>query len=932
MNIPEQIRADTAPTMPERIALPDIAALCVNANEASILSDEGEMLTLSHKGAVDFIRNKPIMLCHAPYTKKRLGFDGFYAFDVLELYAFTHPTRFCVPTPHGLCAALHMKTPADFEDYPMALMDVARMLLKDLQRDALSTKANARDIAGAMGLKGKGWNWTPFIYQALGEEYTPETQVNSRRALNIWKHLPEWADEAPLPPPSHHGVSEAEAHEALQSLLNTGDKVVEIRAEQKAYSANIAQMFEPMREDENPHIILAQAGTGVGKTLGYLAPASVWAEKNEGAVWISTYTKNLQRQIDSELDRLYPHQQVKDAYVSVRKGRENYLCLLNLEDLSAGAEAAYTPRHAIAAGIMARWAAATKDGDLTGAEFPGWLVGLLGFANTTGLSDQRGECLFSACDHYHRCFVERSVRKAKRSRLVIANHALVMIQSAMAGMGETLPTRYIFDEGHHLFDAADSAFSSHLTAREAADLRRWILGIEGGRKGRARGLKKRCEDLLEGDQDAIKALEDIIHYASILCAPNWSHRFRDKEPKGACEAFLMEVYRLVYARATGQNTPYSLETSLFPIDEGLVRAAKELQTAFKRLLTPIEALKKILHMRLENDNGEMNGDMRKRFDALSASLERRGSLTLKSWIAMLKTLQEGEIDKAFVDWLEIERVDGKAMDVGFFRHYVDPMQAFAASIRPHLHGMAVTSATLCDHSEDEQANWKAASERSGAQYLTNEPKQSSYSSPFDYAKNTKVFIINDVNKNDLGQVANAYKTLFSASGGGALGLFTAIQRLRAVYDRIANPLEKSGIPLYAQHMEDMDTGTLIDIFRDDIHACLLGTDAVRDGVDVPGGSLRLLVFDRVPWPRPTILHKARREAFGKRNYDEMLTRLKLKQAFGRLVRRADDTGVFVMLDSMLPSRLHGAFPDDVEIIKTNLSDARTRIEALLKNA
>ena len=127
----------------------------------------------------------------------------------------------------------------------------------------------------------------------------------------------------------------------------------------------------------------------------------------------------------------------------------------------------------------------------------------------------------------------------------------------------------------------------------------------------------------------------------------------------------------------------------------------------------------------------------------------------------------------------------------------------------------------------------------------------------------------------------------------------------------------------------MDTGTLIDIFRDDEHACLLGTDAIRDGVDVPGNALRLIVFDRVPWPRPNILHKARREAFGKKRYDDLLTRLKLKQAYGRLIRRADDKGVFVMMDSMMPTRLSGAFPEDVEIERIGLAEAVQTIKDFL---
>ena len=115
--------------------------------------------------------------------------------------------------------------------------------------------------------------------------------------------------------------------------------------------------------------------------------------------------------------------------------------------------------------------------------------------------------------------------------------------------------------------------------------------------------------------------------------------------------------------------------------------------------------------------------------------------------------------------------------------------------------------------------------------------------------------------------------------------------------------------------------TLIDIFRDVENSCLLGTDAVRDGVDVPGPSLRLCVFDKVPWPRPTILHKARREKFGKQTYDDLITRLRLKQAYGRLIRRQTDKGVFVMLDGATPTRLLSAFPEDVIIERLGLADA-----------
>ena len=149
----------------------------------------------------------------------------------------------------------------------------------------------------------------------------------------------------------------------------------------------------------------------------------------------------------------------------------------------------------------------------------------------------------------------------------------------------------------------------------------------------------------------------------------------------------------------------------------------------------------------------------------------------------------------------------------------------------------------------------------------------------------------------------------------------AISRLRTTYEYISGNMEENGMPLYAQHVDPVDTATLVDIFRDDPNSCLLGTDAVRDGVDVPGDSLRLIVFDRVPWPRPTILHRARRNAFGGRHYDEMLTRLKLAQAFGRLVRRANDRGIFVMLDGQTPTRLMEAMPEGVDIERLGLAEA-----------
>jgi ATP-dependent DNA helicase DinG len=202
-------------------------------------------------------------------------------------------------------------------------------------------------------------------------------------------------------------------------------------------------------------------------------------------------------------------------------------------------------------------------------------------------------------------------------------------------------------------------------------------------------------------------------------------------------------------------------------------------------------------------------------------------------------------------------------------------------------------------------------------------------SPFDYASASEVLIVTDIRQGDIAALAGGYARLIEAAEGGTLGLFTAIARLKAVHARIADRLARAGLPLLAQHVDPIDPGTLVDIFRDDPHASLLGTDALRDGVDVPGESLRLVVMERVPWPRPTVLHAARRMANGASAYDDRVVRARLAQAFGRLIRRQGDRGVFVIMSAAMPSRLLRAFPPGVRVSRVPLDEAIARVRARL---
>ncbi len=902
-------------------SIADCPAVAVSLREAAVDIPGRGMQRLKLTEARGALRGLGApLLCHAAQVARRLGVPRFPALDLLELFAFVRPARFCLPTPQGLLSRLGL-TAADDEDAALDLQEAAQILLAELPQQ--QPRALKRSARLAQVLQKAGWPWAPYILMALGPEHA-SVPAGGFGGFDVWQELPEWVDYAAPAPPDTQSVTPAEARERLAQLLGSA---AELRESQADYAATTAQAFAPRAQIGMPESVLAEAGTGIGKTLGYIAPASIWAEKNGGSVWLSTYTKNLQRQLDRELDRLFPDPAEKNARVVIRKGRENYLCLLNLEDATQGGAA--RPQDMLPLALIARWAAATRDGDLAGGDFPAWAVDLHGRNRTLGLTDQRGECIHAGCPHYRKCFIERAVRKSRKAEMVIANHALVMIQAAQGIIsgGEDdaqKPLRYIFDEGHHLFDAADSAFAAHLTGQEGVELRRWLRGPEGGRRSRARGLANRIGDLVADNEGGRNALEAILEAARALPSDGWMARLADGNPVGAGEAFLARVRQQILARAPQPDSPYGIECPTREPVAGLLDAAQAFAAGIERILEPINRLAKILGDLLADETAELETTTRTRIEGAMRSLLRR-KLSLDAWRSMLLDLQT-ETPPAFVDWFALERIDGRDFDLGLYRHHLDPMQPFAAAVLKPAHGVAITSATLRDLAPAKadaapDAAWQSAEIRTGARHLPLPTRRAAFPSPFDYAARTRVLVVTDVRRDAMDQVAAAYRELFLAAGGGGLGLFTAIFRLRAVQKRILKPLAAAGLPLYAQHVDPLDNATLVDIFRAEEQACLLGTDAMRDGVDVPGASLRLVVFDRVPWPRPDLLHKARRAAFGGQAYDDLLTRLKLKQAYGRLLRRAEDYGVFVVLDAQLPSRLLSAFPPDVEVRRIGVAEA-----------
>ncbi|MBT0669698.1 ATP-dependent DNA helicase [Novosphingobium profundi] len=884
---------------------PFLPALHASHGGCWIADAGGHARGISKGQAVTAVADSPHLILNAPLLATRLGYPDLAGLDLLELFAFIHPARFVVPTPKGLADALGIDRADSDARVAHLLQRAAERLLRTCEEPDWAEREGA--WTSLQSLIKMRWPWASLLVQRIAKPLRAERWIFTR--------LPEWEEKPEPAQPRQVLMPDGAVLDRLSELTGSG---AEEREGQKAFALAAAKAFAPRTNAGQPHVVLAQAGTGVGKTLGYLSPTSVWTEASGGTVWVSTYTKALQRQLRKESRRAWPERRPDGSQpVVVRKGRENYLCLLNLEDALQGG---FAGRAAILAQLVGRWAAYTQDGDMIGGDLPGWLGTLFRKRGIAALTDQRGECVYAGCPHYRKCFIERATRASVGADLVIGNHALVMINAARGRDPASRPTRIVFDEGHHVFDAADSTFAAELSGSEMIELRRWVIGPEKKSRGRRRGLAARLADVASYDDAGDKAILTALSAAEALPSDGWLQRITDGEPSGPLEELLAAVRATVYARdeSGGQEAGYGLETEAAALDGSFVEVAQAARLALTELRQPLIQLGLRLEALLEDGPDWLDGQGRARIEGARHSLNWRIDLLL-AWEAILERLG-GPTDPEFVDWLALDRSEAREFDIGIHRHWLDPMKPFARVVLEPAHGVVMTSATLRDGD-----NWDNAIARSGVAHIEVTPRLSLSPSPFDYASQAEVLIVRDVPRGDIAALAAAYGRFIEASGGGVLGLFTAIRRLRAVHGRIADRLARGGLPIYAQHVDPIDTGTLVDIFRDDPSASLLGTDALRDGVDVPGHSLRTVVMEQVPWPRPTILHRARRLAGGGSAYDDSIIRARLAQAFGRLIRSKGDRGHFVVLSSAFPSRLLDAFPEGTPIHRISLDEALQRV-------
>ena len=604
--------------------------------------------------------------------------------------------------------------------------------------------------------------------------------------------------------------------------------------------------------DDQAHL-LVQAGTGTGKSLGYLVPVMVHAvESGERAV-ISTATLALQRQVltkDAPLaaDAVEAVTGLRPA-IALLKGWQNYVCRHRLQGgypeaddaddalFSAGAATVSgrigeAGRRSVGEQVvrLREWVAETTTGDrddlVPGVSDRAWAQ----------VSVTRAECLGASCPLREECFPELARAAAMAADVIVTNHAMLGI--AVSGNPGVLPEHRVLvvDEAHALADRVRSQGTVSLSAaaimRVAATVRR--------------GVSVHVTELESAGQRLQLALADL--------------------PDGRLS----------------DGLPPALHEALLVLDGAARHALTDVREAVK--------------------TGERSADAGGAGGSGGAALARTAVSDLVDAIARMTS--DSVRERRDVAWIERPRMGAEPPRLTLAP--VDVAGSLADSLLEDR-AAVLTSATLALGGSFEPMARALGLTLTGGQW-----DGVDVGTPFDYARQGILYTPTHLPRpgREISEAAlDEILALTEASRGGMLGLFSSRRAAEEAAEVLRNATD---LTVYAQGDDQLPT--LVEAFAVDEDACLVGTLSLWQGVDVPGRTCRLVIIDRIPFPRPDDpVAQARSEAVAAAGGNGFMSvsathaALLLAQGAGRLIRRADDRGVVAVLDPRLRTARYGAF-------------------------
>ncbi len=909
------IDVETTGLDPERDAIIEFAAITFQNNEvvnefSSLINprrDLSEFISDLTGITQEMVDDAPSMFSLRTKIRKALGdnvlighnidFDlgflheanlgvGNHRLDTMRLAAVLVPEagRFNL---ESLVRTLDLPDPADGQTH-RALDDAEQTVELFL---ALRERALALQIAHLeeVVLAGKriGWPETLFFEDVLQEKIRnafDEEGGQERRRLTRLYMPPRLTGEflAEAEEPSMLDVSDLEGMFGPTGNFARVFPGFEYRAQQVEMLLAVANAF-----NAGEHV-LVEAGTGTGKSVGYLLPSAFWAAQNGRRVVISTNTINLQDQLINkdipQLQKILPF----TLRAAVRKGRRNYVCTRLFQQMRHSGPSSDEEMVMFARILL--WLPQTESGDIaeltlrTAGERQAWKK----------LNAENAVCTPDHCAAEN-CPLHRAKVKAEQAHLVIVNHSLLL--SDVANNGHILPdfADLILDEAHHLESAVTDGLSFRTDKRsleaildEITKPRSGLVSDLQSRVGAAtpEEISSKVDAIVNGmrseAQSAMRELEDFF---------------------GVLDYFMQ-------GQVQG-NSQYSQSVRLV---DGM-----RTQPDFDNVTITWDNLNKYLYGMVKGFEG-----LAKAMADLGAGYDIDGAEELRLALASNgRSLEEIRLN---LDGILAEPKEGMIYWIESFKNYLSLHSAplhVGPLVEQHVFGAKETVVMA-------SATMRTADASTGAgatfDYIRNrlhafEANELAVGSPFDYRNRTLLYLVTDIPEpNQPGYqryVEDAIVEMATTLGGRTMVLFTSYGQLSQTAKAIESTLATQGISLLAQTQGASRQQLLAQFKAPDSHSVLLGTRSFWEGVDVPGEALQALILTKFPFDVPSDpIFSARSETFDNSFFQYSIPEavLRFRQGFGRLNRRQSDEGVVLILDKRILTKRYGqmfleALPD-----------------------
>jgi len=689
-------------------------------------------------------------------------------------------------------------------------------------------------------------------------------------------------------PPKHDAKPLAD--EAVE-LVFTADGALpamldgfEPRPGQIALAQHVAQT------QNGDRVLVAEAGTGTGKSLAYLLPSAMRALANGDRVAVATRTIHLQQQLMNKdvpvVRKLFP-----EVRAALLQGRGNYLCKRKLQSRLAEVSADVDPDERRFLEQILEWSGATPDGSLHDLPF------LPPRDRWEGVQSNTEHTLRVRCPFYESCFYYSSRRSAAQAQLLLVNHHLLLadLHLKREGVPGGLLPRYrhvVLDEAHHLEDTATDFAGAEVSLPGILQVLGRLRPVRGRGKGvvgRLRGVLREAGPSPERDEffAAVDSLSADIELARQVV------RMR-------CDQVVEIVQSLDGGR---RNAQLRLEDDLEERDPALHAALGE----------PLEELGRelaSLARSVEQAKGRF-GDMDESFRRKNVQSSMDLGSAQRRLVEFASTLRELlTADAESCRWIELRTSRDDRTSPRFNRKPIDVSEVVKATLVEGTGSLVLTSATLAVDGRFEHYHARTGLKAAGGAERTDGML---VPSPFDYGRQVLLGLPSDLPEPGRpgydDAVADTLCALIEAARGRTFVLFTSYAALRRAADAVQPRL---GNAFRILRQGELPREALLETFRTTPRAALFGTDSFWEGVDVRGEALSCVILPRLPFRVPSEpIQKARAERIEAEGGDAFRDLsvpqavLKFKQGFGRLVRHRDDRGAVIVLDARIIRRRYG---------------------------